>query len=290
MEPADRSYRLSNCGGTSGECPRCASTGDLCTFPSSVAQLCSSKYRRRIHNARCKTHPPLSHVVNLHYSLPRYLSLACGGFAILISGYVAQAGLFRPTMATPSLDQPSMNAQNIPQSSASVSQTESGHDNLASSAVEMKTLQSSADAHAITGTTTTHDSGAPQIAPVEFTNATEISSSESAQPLVTTSAPLAVRAELNRTETEAALGPSTDGPAANPDNANGPTVVIMLLLTTGAKHPYKIDGKYLKKRNVTVEDMNPYNISVYTLKELIWRDWREGTSWTALVHSFSPFV
>lgn len=49
----------------------------------------------------------------------------------------------------------------------------------------------------------------------------------------------------------------------------------MLLLTTGARHPYKIDEKYLKKRNVTVEAMDPYNISVYTLKELIWRDWRE---------------
>jgi hypothetical protein len=32
----------------------------------------------------------------------------------------------------------------------------------------------------------------------------------------------------------------------------------------------------LKKRNVNVEAMDPYNISVYTLKELIWRDWREG--------------
>jgi hypothetical protein len=60
----------------------------------------------------------------------------------------------------------------------------------------------------------------------------------------------------------------------------------MLLLTTGARHPYKIDEKYLKKRNVTVEEMDPYNISVYTLKELIWRDWREGTFGTI----WSPFV
>lgn len=52
----------------------------------------------------------------------------------------------------------------------------------------------------------------------------------------------------------------------------------MLLLTTGARHPYKIDEKYLKKRNMQVEEMNPYNLSVYNLKELIWRDWREGTS------------
>lgn len=52
-------------------------------------------------------------------------------------------------------------------------------------------------------------------------------------------------------------------------------MVITLLLTTGARHPYKIDERYLKKRNVVVDDMDPYNISVYTLKELIWRDWRE---------------
>ncbi|KAK7193742.1 hypothetical protein DPSP01_000293 [Paraphaeosphaeria sporulosa] len=80
--------------------------------------------------------------------------------------------------------------------------------------------------------------------------------------------------DLSRSETEA-IGPSTDTPAANPDSSNGPVVVIMLLLTTGARHPYKIDERYLKKRNVTVDDMDPYNISVYTLKELIWRDWRE---------------
>jgi len=52
--------------------------------------------------------------------------------------------------------------------------------------------------------------------------------------------------------------------------------MITLLLPTGARHPFKIDEKYLKKRNVSVEDMNPLNISVYTMKELIWRDWREG--------------
>ncbi|KAF2279628.1 ubiquitin-like protein [Westerdykella ornata] len=77
-----------------------------------------------------------------------------------------------------------------------------------------------------------------------------------------------------RTESEA-IGPSTDTPAAKPDTSNGPVVVITLLLTTGARHPYKIDEKYLRKRNVSVDDMDPYNISVYTLKELIWRDWRE---------------
>ncbi|KAF1970254.1 hypothetical protein BU23DRAFT_556921 [Bimuria novae-zelandiae CBS 107.79] len=96
---------------------------------------------------------------------------------------------------------------------------------------------------------------------------------ETTEPAAATSKP-APPVDLNRSETEA-IGPSTDTPAANPDSSNGPVVIIMLLLTTGARHPYKIDERYLKKRNVSVEDMDPYNISVYTLKELIWRDWRE---------------
>ncbi|KAI1089115.1 hypothetical protein F5B19DRAFT_495752 [Rostrohypoxylon terebratum] len=58
-------------------------------------------------------------------------------------------------------------------------------------------------------------------------------------------------------------------------------VDIMLLLTSGARHPFRIDEKYLSKRNVTVtgktEDgkMDPFSITVYTLKELILRDWRK---------------
>jgi len=61
----------------------------------------------------------------------------------------------------------------------------------------------------------------------------------------------------------------------------GPVLVITLLLTSGARHPYKIDEKYLTKRHVTVPEMtengrkDPFSISVYTLKELILREWRE---------------
>lgn len=60
---------------------------------------------------------------------------------------------------------------------------------------------------------------------------------------------------------------------------------MLLLPSTGARHPYKIDEKYLKKRNVVVDDMDPYKISVSTLKDLIWKDWREGTFGTfVLLH------
>jgi len=51
--------------------------------------------------------------------------------------------------------------------------------------------------------------------------------------------------------------------------------MITLLLTTGARHPFKIDPKYLLKRNVDVQGNDPFNLSVYKLKELILREWRE---------------
>ncbi len=75
---------------------------------------------------------------------------------------------------------------------------------------------------------------------------------------------------------------------------------ITLLLPTGARHPYRIDGRYLAKRNVDVEGdddrpaaeegvtvgggagaaagtgwRDPFGISVYKLKELILREWRD---------------
>ncbi|CAK7218307.1 hypothetical protein SCUCBS95973_003440 [Sporothrix curviconia] len=56
---------------------------------------------------------------------------------------------------------------------------------------------------------------------------------------------------------------------------------ITLLLPTGNRHPFKIDDKYLNKRGVEVPDVtetglkDPFSISVYKLKELILREWRE---------------
>ncbi|RDW80650.1 ubiquitin-like protein [Coleophoma crateriformis] len=79
----------------------------------------------------------------------------------------------------------------------------------------------------------------------------------------------------------AAIGPAVENvPSAGP-NDSAQVLIITLLLTSGARHPYKIDEKYLSKRNVTVPGVtdggrkDPYSISVYTLKELILREWRE---------------
>ena len=78
-----------------------------------------------------------------------------------------------------------------------------------------------------------------------------------------------------------AIGPSIDVDPKLVTSDAGPVLLITLLLTSGARHPYKLDEKYLTKRNVVVPALteggrkDPYSISVYTLKELILREWRE---------------
>ncbi|KIY01682.1 uncharacterized protein Z520_01819 [Fonsecaea multimorphosa CBS 102226] len=80
-----------------------------------------------------------------------------------------------------------------------------------------------------------------------------------------------------------AIGPSTDeaSPAppakdeASATTAVGPALTVTLLLTSGARHPFKLDNKYFAKRNVEVPENDPFNLSVYKLKELILREWRE---------------
>ncbi|KAL8997434.1 MAG: hypothetical protein Q9169_003297 [Polycauliona sp. 2 TL-2023] len=111
----------------------------------------------------------------------------------------------------------------------------------------------------------------------------ESSSTPFREPLAITSinndpSPLAAAPyPLTREKTGPAIGPSFEKPPALPQESEivGPSLLITLLLITGARHPYKIDEKYLDKRNVTVDGKNPVNMSVYTLKELIWREWRD---------------
>lgn len=51
--------------------------------------------------------------------------------------------------------------------------------------------------------------------------------------------------------------------------------MITLLLINGARHPFNLDAKYLSKRNVQAQGNDPFSLSVYKLKELILREWRE---------------
>jgi hypothetical protein len=87
--------------------------------------------------------------------------------------------------------------------------------------------------------------------------------------------------EAQREGDSLSIGPS-DPPAGAADANQEPLVcTITLLLPTGARHPYRLDEKYLAKRNVEVPDVtesgkkDPFSISIYKLKELILREWRD---------------
>lgn len=124
-----------------------------------------------------------------------------------------------------------------------------------------------------------------------------------AQPVASASEPepftMPQPALTTRQETEA-IGPSTDLPTPMPlagdaAHAEKHVIVINLLLTsTGTRHPYKIDERYLSRRNVTAVgadgSFDPFVISVYTLKELIWQDWREGTNGPVVYNNVSFFA
>jgi hypothetical protein len=186
------------------------------------------------------------------------------------------------TMAS-TADQPSTAPQSTPQPAGAGSRPQSRGEALPSSPVEMRTLQAPGAAHESTNTTKVVETPAPAAITPSTLHVAEPSIPENAHLALSSPTKPAPPTALNRAETEA-IGPSTDTPAANPDNTNGPVLVIMLLLTSGARHPYKIEKKYLQKRKIDVENMDPYKISVYTLKELIWRDWREGTHAVSLTH------
>lgn len=158
-----------------------------------------------------------------------------------------------------------------------------------STPVEMSNLNSRPQSgpHASQDTTVPpHDSTATSIPNTSqenqppASNATEnptITSPENRQPLSTSFTNTSTTATVDR-KISTAIGPSTDQPILIPKEpeALAPSLMMTLLLTTGARHPFKIDEKYLKKRNVNVTANDPFNMSVYTLKELIWREWREG--------------
>lgn len=88
-----------------------------------------------------------------------------------------------------------------------------------------------------------------------------------------------------RSDSILAIGPAQDDIHASPGQSDGPVCTITLLLTSGSRHPYKIDAKYLARRNVAMPEEtesgqpDPFSISIYTLKELILREWR--SDWEA---------
>ena len=59
-----------------------------------------------------------------------------------------------------------------------------------------------------------------------------------------------------------------------------PAIRIILLLPTGARHNLCITENYLREQNMSIKANDLFATSVYTLKELILRDWHEGISYT----------
>ena len=66
--------------------------------------------------------------------------------------------------------------------------------------------------------------------------------------------------------------------ASTEQGGPGSVVLITLLMLSGTRHAYQIDDKYLQKHNIQAPNRDPYEISVYTLKELILREWLAGRS------------
>ncbi|QSS75705.1 hypothetical protein I7I50_04926 [Histoplasma capsulatum G186AR] len=114
-----------------------------------------------------------------------------------------------------------------------------------------------------------HDATASQSAPTTTTN-----TEPPPQQIQSATQPTSETEETK--QCSPAVGPSSELPGVTGKELEDPGMVlnIDLLLITGARHPFKIDAKYLRKRQVDVPDFNPYAMSVYTLKELIWREWR----------------
>ncbi|KAM3495369.1 hypothetical protein MY3957_001392 [Beauveria namnaoensis] len=83
-------------------------------------------------------------------------------------------------------------------------------------------------------------------------------------------------------EADDAIGPAQEhiNSGASTEPGAPPVCNITLLLTSGSRHPYRIDAKYLSRRNVAIPEEtenglpDPFSISIYTLKELILREWR----------------
>lgn len=167
----------------------------------------------------------------------------------------------------------------VPMESIPQSQPESS-----SAAAPPMTLAPGADSSKAADAITTTDKPDAAAAPVTAasTERDEVKDKSGDTPAASAAAPV----NKDRSDSILAIGPAQDDIAGMaPGAADGPVCQITLLLTTGTRHPYKIDARYLAKRSVPVPETteagqpDPFSISIYTLKELILREWR--SDWEA---------
>lgn len=86
--------------------------------------------------------------------------------------------------------------------------------------------------------------------------------------------------------------PLVKPPSPPPITASRPTLSITLLLISGVRHQFVLSQSYLKSHSVTAEPgkgslKDPLEMSVWQLKECIWKDWRDG--WSSPPHLFATF-
>ncbi|KFY89991.1 hypothetical protein V500_05353 [Pseudogymnoascus sp. VKM F-4518 (FW-2643)] len=110
-------------------------------------------------------------------------------------------------------------------------------------------------------------------------DSTAIEGEEKSKEVISSSAPLSL--DSNAGETAADEGQPLSGTVSPSTDVANPVCNIMLLLTSGARHGYRVDERYLLKRQMTIPGVtesgkkDPYSISVIMLKELILKEWRE---------------
>ncbi|KAL3470990.1 ubiquitin-related domain-containing protein [Aspergillus californicus] len=98
----------------------------------------------------------------------------------------------------------------------------------------------------------------------------------SSQPSITGANPSTTALPETEEQKVATSAPElSSDPAPTEPEDPGPSLTIVLLLITGTRHPFKIDGNYLRKRGIIVDNDDPFSMSVYSLKESIWRSWQE---------------
>ncbi|KAF3936036.1 hypothetical protein ABW20_dc0100144 [Dactylellina cionopaga] len=67
--------------------------------------------------------------------------------------------------------------------------------------------------------------------------------------------------------------PITTAAAAPTEEDTGPGIVITLLILSGARSTFTLNPGYMKRHNVSHADA--MQMTVYNLKECVWRDWKE---------------
>jgi hypothetical protein len=149
------------------------------------------------------------------------------------------------------------------------------HAAAVSSGVELNNLESAGDSNDISRLSPTLDMS-PITSPAKQSSVSAVEPSTTRLPGSPTAAKH-VASPASPPVVPTVTNTTLDQPPTKEQKPTSPAIQITLLLITGARHPYRVDEKYLRKRNVNFMDNDPFTISIYTLKELIWKDWREGT-------------